>query len=474
MFFLLKRFSKSILVLTLASAVTFGVVAPVSQVSAAKMVNGYSYTDEQVKVLDDINTIRGKMGLNPVALDIDLTKAAEGHSMYLFANDEITHVQTKTLYATQGHSWERIEAQIGGPFYGGRKGWTSVAEIIAYRSPKYAVEDLMSLPFHRSAIINPITTHVGSGTNGFHNTVIDTAEISSSDTKDYATSPLLYPYNGQTGVPISQKLTEEPNPFEGTGLNQFKSGYILSATTVANTRKSDLRVTLKDSTGKDVPFIVRAQNLSDTDSPFWAVIPKQILKPLSKYTFTVNNSTSTFTTGSQSDYDNEITGGDPEYIPYKKLMSGEKPQTPVEEPKTSGVDNKLPAKFENRGNTKDKVGINLDGKYLTLNPAARIKDGVTFVPLRGVLEAMGTEVLWDQEYKMITINKGKTRIVMYVNSEFVDVFKNGVIDKSVVLDKAPYVDNNSTFIPLRFISETLGAKVVWDQKTFTVGIDTEN
>lgn len=49
------------------------------------------------------------------------------------------------------------------------------------------------------------------------------------------------------------------------------------------------------------------------------------------------------------------------------------------------------------------------------------------------------------------------------------------IDGSIIQsDIEPFIDNGRTFVPVRLISESLGADVTWDNDTRTVGIDKED
>jgi hypothetical protein len=59
----------------------------------------------------------------------------------------------------------------------------------------------------------------------------------------------------------------------------------------------------------------------------------------------------------------------------------------------------------------------------------------------------------------------KTVIKMQVGN-----FKATVDGKTVIMDVAPKIENQRTLVPLRFISEALGAEVGWDDKTKTVTI----
>ena len=89
------------------------------------------------------------------------------------------------------------------------------------------------------------------------------------------------------------------------------------------------------------------------------------------------------------------------------------------------------------------------------------------MPFRKILETMGATVDWDDETKTVTCGKGSTEIklkiceaVAYVNQ------------KPVNLDVAAEIIDGRTFVPLRFIGESLDCKVDWDRQTATVLITT--
>jgi hypothetical protein len=102
---------------------------------------------------------------------------------------------------------------------------------------------------------------------------------------------------------------------------------------------------------------------------------------------------------------------------------------------------------------------------LTLPVAPVIKSGTTFVPLRFVSEAFGASVQWDSIFQLIDISLGGHTIRLQINN------KTAVVSgKNVALNLAPFLQADTTMVPIRFISEVLGARVVWDGTTKTVSI----
>jgi hypothetical protein len=85
------------------------------------------------------------------------------------------------------------------------------------------------------------------------------------------------------------------------------------------------------------------------------------------------------------------------------------------------------------------------------------------VPVRGVFERLGGEILWDQRTRTVTGAEGDNKFTLRVGRR--QAFVNG---QRVPLDAPPRVVNGAVYVPLRFVSEAMGAKVVWDNTNRTV------
>lgn len=86
------------------------------------------------------------------------------------------------------------------------------------------------------------------------------------------------------------------------------------------------------------------------------------------------------------------------------------------------------------------------------------KNGSTFIPLRGVFETLGASVNWDNKNQSITAKKGSSSVFLKVGSKLGKV--NG---KNVSISAVPFVKEGKTYVPLRFVSEALGATVNWSK-----------
>lgn len=113
------------------------------------------------------------------------------------------------------------------------------------------------------------------------------------------------------------------------------------------------------------------------------------------------------------------------------------------------------------------AAIILNGEKMEPAVPPLILNEVTYVPLRGVLEAMGVNIRWDIPSRSVIADKDNKRIV------FNTVSGQTIVDGNVVqLDAKPVSAHDSLLVPLRFVSETLGAKVVWDAADYSVKIKT--
>jgi hypothetical protein len=101
------------------------------------------------------------------------------------------------------------------------------------------------------------------------------------------------------------------------------------------------------------------------------------------------------------------------------------------------------------------VAVTLNGAPLALNPAPQERAGRVFVPLRGVFEQLGASVV----YAGGTINaQGNGHSV----SLQIGSTQATVDGQSQLLDVAPFIIGASTYVPLRFVSQALGATVNYD------------
>ena len=111
--------------------------------------------------------------------------------------------------------------------------------------------------------------------------------------------------------------------------------------------------------------------------------------------------------------------------------------------------------------------VNINGEDVEVEKPYIVGVGVTLVPIRVISESFGAEVNWDGETKTVTVVDGDTTIVVTVGSKTATV--NG---EEKELEEAPELtENGFTMIPLRFISENLGAEVGYVHETQAITVE---
>lgn len=109
--------------------------------------------------------------------------------------------------------------------------------------------------------------------------------------------------------------------------------------------------------------------------------------------------------------------------------------------------------------------VKLHGNYLASDVPPTVIEGRTLVPLRAIFEALDAQVTWDNNTKKVTGQKGSTTVVLTINKKTAQV--NGV---NTILDVPATIVDGRTMVPARFIAESLGQRVSWDEKLRTVVI----
>ncbi len=114
------------------------------------------------------------------------------------------------------------------------------------------------------------------------------------------------------------------------------------------------------------------------------------------------------------------------------------------------------------------IKIVMDGSLTTYKNMPISINGSNLLPLREMLVNLGVSnddehIIFNKADKSVTTKMGDTTIVLYIgkNTAYVN-------EKPLTLNVAPVIYKNSTYIPLRFVAEALGKKVVWSGSSRTV------
>ena len=120
----------------------------------------------------------------------------------------------------------------------------------------------------------------------------------------------------------------------------------------------------------------------------------------------------------------------------------------------------------------ENIKLYFEGDYIETDVPSLIINDRTLVPVRAFFEKTGAKVSWDEKKQEVSINSEKHKVLLGIDS-----YVAYINDESSVLDVPAKIVADSdnigrTLVPVRFISEKLGYKVVWDQKTYSVYVST--
>ena len=111
------------------------------------------------------------------------------------------------------------------------------------------------------------------------------------------------------------------------------------------------------------------------------------------------------------------------------------------------------------------VSVTVNGNPANLNPPPTERAGRVFVPLRGVFEQLGASVVYQSG--VINASGRGHNISLKIGSQ-----QATVDGQQQNVDVAPFIIGASTYVPLRFVSQALGATVNYDGSNRVVAINT--
>ncbi len=116
--------------------------------------------------------------------------------------------------------------------------------------------------------------------------------------------------------------------------------------------------------------------------------------------------------------------------------------------------------------TNNGLSIYFNGEYQAYSNEAIAQNGTILVPIRGFFEILGATVTWNESTQSIEITKSDTNIWLQLGNN-----NAKVNNQDYIVPVTPIEISGMTYVPLRFISETLGAEVLWTQATMRIDIN---
>jgi hypothetical protein len=115
----------------------------------------------------------------------------------------------------------------------------------------------------------------------------------------------------------------------------------------------------------------------------------------------------------------------------------------------------------------ETVSLQVNGIPYSLKVVPIVEDGTTLIGLREIFEILGASVNWDETTGSIKVKTSDTELSLIPGVKTAK--KNGI---PVELSAAPKQVGGNMMIPLRFVSEALGAEVNWNTANNVISINT--
>ena len=100
------------------------------------------------------------------------------------------------------------------------------------------------------------------------------------------------------------------------------------------------------------------------------------------------------------------------------------------------------------------VNYTVNGQAKKMDAKPFISNSRTLVPLRFIIEAIGGDVQWDGDTRVVTVNSKGKNIILPIDSK-----KITVDGKEIAIDQAAIIKGDRTYVPIRFVAENLGMNV---------------
>ncbi|MGF7034046.1 hypothetical protein J2T17_004994 [Paenibacillus mucilaginosus] len=121
--------------------------------------------------------------------------------------------------------------------------------------------------------------------------------------------------------------------------------------------------------------------------------------------------------------------------------------------------------YKKLGKLLDKSGqagvkLYVNGEEPSMEVRPFIREGNTLVPFRAISEALKADVSWNAEERSVTVTRDGITVKLFIDSK--TAYVNG---EEVTLEVPAAIENGSTVVPVRFVSEALKATVKWENET---------
>lgn len=113
------------------------------------------------------------------------------------------------------------------------------------------------------------------------------------------------------------------------------------------------------------------------------------------------------------------------------------------------------------------LNVKIDGVSETTLGNPVLINGRTMLPARAIMERFGFTMSWNPETRTVLGQRDDYTITMEIDSN-----KGRIQSAEQYLDQPATLVNGSTYVPVRFVSDAIGAVISYDASSKTVNIDT--
>lgn len=122
----------------------------------------------------------------------------------------------------------------------------------------------------------------------------------------------------------------------------------------------------------------------------------------------------------------------------------------------------------------DDANYTIDGVAEAMDTVPKIIEARTMLPIRYVATPLGADIDWDGDTRTVTIELDGKVISLQIDNSVAKI--NG-IDTPIDPDNAnvkPIIIDSRTFLPVRFVTESLGCEIEWDGERRAVTVTQRN
>ncbi|MEK8130634.1 stalk domain-containing protein [Paenibacillus filicis] len=409
-----------------------------------------AYSDKQLEMVRAINDYRLLSGLPALQINPNLTMAAKLHADYL---------QSNNIDVAKVSMHEQKESQPG--FIGAKPGeralyagyYDNIAEDVSYYAGNHieSIDSLFDAPYHRIPFLLPSAKEVGVAMSGPFVVI----EFGFHDSPQQQL--VVTPSPGEKYVPVTFDGNEDPDPIRMYKDASYPVGYPIVAH-ISGTEIGEVKLidaTLKDADGKNVELL---KNSPQNDNhliqeviltPAKPLLPDTSYTAYVKMTSTRDGSTQTFEKAWQFQTEPAATVGKnklhADSPAYKKLADQKGSLTHV-------------VTFSLNGGS-----YTLDGVKLNMTREPAVIDGSSYLWVRDLAAALGAQVEWNDAQKAAIYTKGGRTISFFTTRP-----TYSLDGKETNTDVPAKLVNDNTMIPVRLLSEVLGAKVEYNPDNHSV------